>query len=116
MMGELKFFLGPQVHQSPCGIFISLSQYTIEVLKKHGMDGCDSMNTPMATARLDTDLHGTPTNQMKYHQIIEGLMYLTASRPDIAFATFVCAPYQAQPTTTQGVMMIAKVHQEAYTR
>nr|GEW68153.1 uncharacterized mitochondrial protein AtMg00810-like [Tanacetum cinerariifolium] len=98
MMGELKFFLGPQVHQSPCGIFISLSQYTIEVLKKHGMDGCDSMNTPMATARLDTDLHGTPTNQMKYHQIIEGLMYLTASRPDIAFATFVCAPYQAQPT------------------
>ncbi|GJT93813.1 retrovirus-related pol polyprotein from transposon TNT 1-94 [Tanacetum coccineum] len=27
-----------------------------------------------------------------------GLMYLTASRLDIAFATFVCARYQAQPT------------------
>ncbi|GJR59989.1 hypothetical protein Tco_1502151 [Tanacetum coccineum] len=27
-----------------------------------------------------------------------GLMYLTASRPDIAFATFVCARYQARPT------------------
>ncbi|GKA52487.1 hypothetical protein Tco_0745802 [Tanacetum coccineum] len=27
-----------------------------------------------------------------------GLMYLSASRPDIAFATFVCAPYQARPT------------------
>ncbi|GKF52225.1 hypothetical protein Tco_0148692 [Tanacetum coccineum] len=25
-------------------------------------------------------------------------MYLTASRPDIAFATFVCARYQARPT------------------
>nr|GEZ31276.1 copia protein [Tanacetum cinerariifolium] len=27
-----------------------------------------------------------------------GLMYLTASRPDIAYATFVCARYQARPT------------------
>ncbi|GKA37637.1 integrase, catalytic region, zinc finger, CCHC-type containing protein [Tanacetum coccineum] len=27
-----------------------------------------------------------------------GLMYLTASHPDIAFATFVCARYQARPT------------------
>ncbi|GJU35064.1 hypothetical protein Tco_1183418 [Tanacetum coccineum] len=30
--------------------------------------------------------------------MIRGLMYLTASRPDIAFATFVCARYQARPT------------------
>ncbi|GJT34370.1 retrovirus-related pol polyprotein from transposon TNT 1-94 [Tanacetum coccineum] len=27
MMDELKFFLGLQVHQSPCGLFISQSQY-----------------------------------------------------------------------------------------
>ncbi|GKC72324.1 retrovirus-related pol polyprotein from transposon TNT 1-94 [Tanacetum coccineum] len=31
-------------------------------------------------------------------RMIGGLMYLTASRPDIAFATFVCARYQARPT------------------
>nr|GEU65519.1 uncharacterized mitochondrial protein AtMg00810-like [Tanacetum cinerariifolium] len=30
--------------------------------------------------------------------MIGGLMYLIASRPDIAFATFVCARYQAYPT------------------
>ncbi|GJS47887.1 hypothetical protein Tco_0598008 [Tanacetum coccineum] len=30
--------------------------------------------------------------------MIGGLMYLTASRPDIAFVTFVCARYQARPT------------------
>ncbi|GKC83471.1 retrovirus-related pol polyprotein from transposon TNT 1-94, partial [Tanacetum coccineum] len=98
LMGELKFFLGLQIHQSPRGIFISQSQYTLEILKKHGMDGCDSMSTPMATARLDADLHGTPTDQMKHRSMIGGLMYLTASRPDIDFATFVCACYQARPT------------------
>ncbi|GJZ35977.1 retrovirus-related pol polyprotein from transposon TNT 1-94 [Tanacetum coccineum] len=69
-----------------------------EILKKHGMDGCDSISTPMATARLDVDLQGTPTDQTKYRSMIGWLMYLTASRPDIAFATFVCAHYQARPT------------------
>ncbi|GJR67689.1 hypothetical protein Tco_0013754 [Tanacetum coccineum] len=98
MMGELKFFLRLQVHQSPHGIFISQSQYAIELLKKYGLDECVSMSTPMATKRLDADLQGTPTDQTTYRRMIGGLMYLTASHPDIAFATFVCALYQARPT------------------
>ncbi|GJT46864.1 integrase, catalytic region, zinc finger, CCHC-type containing protein [Tanacetum coccineum] len=48
--------------------------------------------TPIATARLDADLQGTSTDQTKYHSMIRGIMNLTASIPDIAFATFVCAP------------------------
>ncbi|GJT70797.1 retrovirus-related pol polyprotein from transposon TNT 1-94 [Tanacetum coccineum] len=98
MMGKLKFFLRLQVHQSPRGIFISQSQYAIELLKKHGLDECVSMSTPMTTERLNAVLQGTPTDQTTYRRMIGGLMYLTASRPDIAFATFVCARYQARPT------------------
>ncbi|GKE48176.1 copia protein [Tanacetum coccineum] len=49
-------------------------------------------------AWLDADLQGTPTDQTTYRRMIGGLMYLTTSRPDIAFATFVCARYQARPT------------------
>ncbi|GKB73981.1 hypothetical protein Tco_0935393, partial [Tanacetum coccineum] len=56
----------------------------------NGLDECVSISTPMATERLDADLQGTPTDQMTYRRMIGGLMYLTASRPDIAFATFVC--------------------------
>ncbi|GKA23151.1 retrovirus-related pol polyprotein from transposon TNT 1-94 [Tanacetum coccineum] len=97
MIGELKFFLGLQVHQSPRIIFISQSQYAIELLKKHSLDECISMSTHMATERLDAYLQGTPTDQTTYRHMIGGLMYLTASRPDIAFATFVCAHYQARP-------------------
>ncbi|GJW36950.1 hypothetical protein Tco_0059870 [Tanacetum coccineum] len=47
-----------------------------------------SMSTPMATERLDDDLQGTPTDQTTYRRMIGELMYLTASRPVIAFATF----------------------------
>ncbi|GJX77514.1 retrovirus-related pol polyprotein from transposon TNT 1-94 [Tanacetum coccineum] len=69
-------------------------------LKKalYGLKQAPRACTPMATKRLDADLQGTPTDQTTYHRTIGGLMYLTASRPDIAFATFVCARYQARPT------------------
>ncbi|GJZ72426.1 retrovirus-related pol polyprotein from transposon TNT 1-94 [Tanacetum coccineum] len=86
------------VHQSPRGIFISQSLYAIELLKKHGMDECVSMSTLMATEKLDADLQGTSTDQTTYCRMIRWLMYLTVSRPDIAFASFICARYQARPT------------------
>ncbi|GJR93241.1 retrovirus-related pol polyprotein from transposon TNT 1-94 [Tanacetum coccineum] len=98
MMGELKFFLGIQIHQSPRGIFINQAKYAQEILKKHGMTSCDSIGTPMATKHLDADLSGTPVDQTKYHSMVGALMYLTASRPDIVHATCYCARYQVKPT------------------
>ncbi|GJU69850.1 integrase, catalytic region, zinc finger, CCHC-type containing protein [Tanacetum coccineum] len=77
-----------------------LSSFLIEHhFTKEIWDGkCDTISTPMDTAKLDADLQGTQVDQTKYRSMIGGLMYLTASRPEIAFATFVCARYQAHPT------------------
>nr|GEW98878.1 retrovirus-related Pol polyprotein from transposon TNT 1-94 [Tanacetum cinerariifolium] len=98
MMGELKFFLGIQIHQSPRGIFINQAKYAQEILINHGMTSCDSVGTPMATKQLDADLSGTPVDQTKYRSMVGALMYLTASRPDIVHATCYCARYQAKST------------------
>nr|GFB26740.1 retrovirus-related Pol polyprotein from transposon TNT 1-94 [Tanacetum cinerariifolium] len=98
MMGELKFFLGIQIHQSPRGIFINQAKYAQEILIKHDMTSCDSVGTPMATKHLDADLSGTPVNQTKYCSMVGALMYLIASRPDIMHATCYCTRYQAKPT------------------
>nr|GEX41396.1 retrovirus-related Pol polyprotein from transposon TNT 1-94 [Tanacetum cinerariifolium] len=43
MMGELKFFLGIQINQSPRGIFINQAKYAQEILIKHGITSCDSV-------------------------------------------------------------------------
>ncbi|GJR17250.1 copia protein [Tanacetum coccineum] len=85
--------------EAPRAWYDKLSSFLIEhhLLKKHAMDDCVSMRTPMATEKLDADLLGTPSDQKTYHRMIRGLMYLIASRPDIAFAIFVCARYQARP-------------------
>nr|GEW84069.1 hypothetical protein [Tanacetum cinerariifolium] len=98
MIGELKFFLGIQIHQSPRGIFINQAKYAQEILIKHGMTSCDSVGTPMATKHLEADLSGTPVDQTKYRSMVGALMYLTVSRTDIMHATYYCARYQAKPT------------------
>ncbi|GJT72069.1 hypothetical protein Tco_1031355 [Tanacetum coccineum] len=41
MMGQMSFFLGLQVSQSPGGIFINQAKYALETLKKYGMDLSD---------------------------------------------------------------------------
>nr|GEU53070.1 hypothetical protein [Tanacetum cinerariifolium] len=64
MIGELKFFSGIQIHQSPRDIFIDQAKYAQEILIKHGMTSCDSIGTPMATKHLDADLSRTPVDQI----------------------------------------------------
>ncbi|GJY02818.1 retrovirus-related pol polyprotein from transposon TNT 1-94 [Tanacetum coccineum] len=99
MMGEMTFFLGLQVNQSPCGIFINQSNYVLEILKKYGMETCDPVGTPMEIKdKLDLDQNGSPVDATKYRSMIGALMYLTSSRPDIVHATCLCARYQAKPT------------------
>nr|GEW37071.1 retrovirus-related Pol polyprotein from transposon TNT 1-94 [Tanacetum cinerariifolium] len=97
--GEMMFFLGLQVNQSPCGIFINQSKYVLEILKKYGMESYDPVGTPMEIKdKLDLDQNGTPVDATKYRSMIGALMYLTSSRPNIVHATCLCARYQAKPT------------------
>ncbi|GJS85546.1 reverse transcriptase domain-containing protein [Tanacetum coccineum] len=93
------FTKGLQIHQSPKGIFINQAKYALEILKKHNMDNCHSIGTPLATKpKLDVDLSGEPVHQSDYRSKIRSLMYLTSSRPDLVQAVCYCARYQARPT------------------
>ncbi|GKE97862.1 retrovirus-related pol polyprotein from transposon TNT 1-94, partial [Tanacetum coccineum] len=92
MIGEMTFFLGLQVNQSPRGIFINQSNYVLEILKKYGMETFDPIGTPMEIKdKLDLDKNGTLVDATKYQSMIGALMYLTSSRPDIVHATCLCA-------------------------
>ncbi|GJZ21820.1 retrovirus-related pol polyprotein from transposon TNT 1-94 [Tanacetum coccineum] len=56
MMGQISFFLGLQVSQSPRGICINQSKYALEILMKYGMDTSEPVDTPMVDrSKLDED-------------------------------------------------------------
>ncbi|GJR20453.1 uncharacterized mitochondrial protein-like protein [Tanacetum coccineum] len=81
------------------GLLKEEAMYALEILKKHGMEKCDTVGTLMATKpKLDEDLSGKLVDQTDYRSKIGSLMYLTSSRPDIVQAVCYCARYQARPT------------------
>ncbi|WVZ58251.1 LOW QUALITY PROTEIN: hypothetical protein U9M48_008537 [Paspalum notatum var. saurae] len=98
LMGELQFFLGLQIKQSPEGTFVHQAKYTRDILKKFDMGDSKPMTTPMSTnTTLDADEDGEAVDQKEFRGMIGSLLYLTASRPDIQFAVCLCARYQASP-------------------
>ncbi|GJS80417.1 ribonuclease H-like domain-containing protein [Tanacetum coccineum] len=80
-----------EVKQQPDGIFISQDKYVADILKK--FDFC-SIKT--ATTRIESnkplvkDEDGVEVDVHKCRSMIDSLMYLTASRPDIMFAVCAC--------------------------
>jgi hypothetical protein len=84
MMRVLTFFLGFQIKQVKEGTFISQIKYTRDILKKFGLDNAKPIKTLMGTnGYLDLDLGGTSIDQKVYRFMIESLLYLCASRPNI---------------------------------
>ncbi|CAM8944471.1 unnamed protein product [Rhodiola kirilowii] len=98
MVGERYYFLGLQVTQKDDGIFISQSKYAKTLIKKFDLEKASHKQTPAAThLKITKDDAGTKVDQTLYRSMIGSLLYLTASRPDIAYAVGVCARYQADP-------------------
>nr|GEY15431.1 hypothetical protein [Tanacetum cinerariifolium] len=98
MTGKISFFLGLQISQSPRVIFINQSKYALESLKKYSFDSCYLVETPMVKkSKLDEDKEGKAVDPSHYHGMIDTLLYLPDSRPDLQFAICMCARYQARP-------------------
>ncbi|GJX55134.1 retrovirus-related pol polyprotein from transposon TNT 1-94 [Tanacetum coccineum] len=99
MMGQMSFFLGLQISQSPRGILLNQSKYASEIIKKYGLLSSDFVDTPMVEKnKLDEDLQGTPVDATLYRGMIGSLVYLTSNRPDLIYVVCLCARYQAKPT------------------
>jgi hypothetical protein len=91
IIGVLTFFLGFQIKQAKARTFISQTKYTRDILKKFGIDKAKTIKTSIDTnGHLDLDLGGTSVDQKVYRFMIESLVYLCASRPDILLSVCMC--------------------------
>ncbi|WP_276192064.1 reverse transcriptase domain-containing protein [Enterobacter hormaechei] len=70
MFGEIKFFVGLQVHQLKHGIFVTQSKYIKEILKTFGLEESKLVSTPMATGnKLSKNDELAEVNQTMYRSI-----------------------------------------------
>jgi hypothetical protein len=86
-LGLMHYFLGLEVWQRPNEIFLSKGKYIVEILQRFGIMDCKSMATPMVTnLELLSDSSSNLVDPTIYRHLIESLMYLGNTRPDICFA------------------------------
>jgi hypothetical protein len=98
-LGKMKYFLGIEVNQTADGIFIHQRKYATEILAKFGMEGCNKVCSPIVTGcKLVKNENGRASDEKSYKQMVGSLMYLLATRPDLAYSVCLVARFMERPT------------------
>ncbi|XP_059275216.1 uncharacterized mitochondrial protein AtMg00810-like [Lycium ferocissimum] len=117
-LGGLKYFLSIEVIRSKQGIFLSQRKYVLDLLKEAGMLDCQPIDTPIEQNHNLEELHDqVPTNKARYQRLVGRLMYLSHTRPDIAYAVSVVSRFMHNPSEVHmnaviRIMRYLSQHQE----
>ena len=101
-LGALTYFLGLEVACNSSGIHLSQRKYIIHLLHETGMHDYTPMPTPMAHSSQLSITKGTPLTDEEasaYCRLIGRLVYLTNTRPDIAFSVHNLSQCVSAPTS-----------------
>ena len=88
--------------QTDSRIYINQAKYARNLVKRFGLDSAAYDRTLMAAnAKLTNDPSSESVDVTLYRSMIGCLLYLTASRPDIAFSVGVCYRFQSNSKVSQ---------------
>ncbi|GMP31833.1 hypothetical protein CsSME_00005890 [Camellia sinensis var. sinensis] len=97
-LGQLKYFLGIEVARSNREIFLSQRKYVLDLLIETGMLACKPVDTPIElNHKLEVVPNQVPTDKGRYQRLVERLIYLSHTRPDIAYAVSVVSQFMHTP-------------------
>jgi hypothetical protein len=97
-LGKLRFFLGLEISRSKNGISVNQRKYTLELLEDSGHMAVKPSSTPYDPS---LKLHNSDSlpyhDESSYRSLIGRLLYLTLTRPDIAFAVQQLSQFVSKP-------------------
>uniref|UniRef100_A0A3Q7IIM1 Reverse transcriptase Ty1/copia-type domain-containing protein n=1 Tax=Solanum lycopersicum TaxID=4081 RepID=A0A3Q7IIM1_SOLLC len=109
-LGELMFFLGIEFSRSSEGILMTQRKYALELISDSGLGGAKLAGTPLEVNKKLTSLQYDEqvsneciksdrvlTDPTKYQRLVGRLLYLTMTRPDLAFSTQVLSQFMHCP-------------------
>ncbi|WVY92731.1 hypothetical protein V8G54_031819 [Vigna mungo] len=100
-LGKLKYFLGIEVAHSKKGIFISQQKYITDLLKETGKAACKPASTPLEpNIKLGNAEKDVVVEKEMYQRLVGRLIYLSHTRPDIAYAVSLISQFMHSPKET----------------
>ncbi|XP_015968023.1 uncharacterized mitochondrial protein AtMg00810-like [Arachis duranensis] len=106
-LGSFSYFLSLEVISTNDGIYLTQAKYALDLLVRAGITDSHTEFT-----LLEPNVHFTPMddtvldNPTLYRQLVGGLVYLTVTRPDIAYPIHVLNQFLSAPRITHYVTVL----------
>jgi hypothetical protein len=100
-LGKLKYLLGIELTHSKKGIFISQQKYFTDLQQETGKAACKPASTPIdPNVKLRNAEEDIKVDKEMYQRLVGKLIYLSHTRPDVAFAVSLVSQFMHQPKET----------------
>eukprot|EP00253_Pinus_taeda_P029516 PITA_29516 len=97
-LGDLHYCLGLEVWKDSGQTFLTQGKYERTLLERFRMEQCKTSATPLQqNLKLSSDDGTKQVDATLYRQLVGSLIYLTTTRPDLAYSVSVMSQFMSRP-------------------
>lgn len=100
-LSYVKYYLGLELTRSSTGLYVNQRKYTLDLLTNAGLLESNPSSTPLPKGiKLCSNEGKLLSDPQAYRRMIGRLLYLSFTRPDIAYATQQLSQFIQEPRET----------------